>query len=147
MNVDEVERQCERITTLGPWSEAAANELALALVKLTDPWALREAVDELVATWDAAFRPPIARVLALYRAKYDQIRLREPAATVPDQWTAVSPERGYDLAMAGYVQDCKERGIPVDVDKFHRIMGAFVGDRTSRHLTAPTKGPSTVPSP
>jgi len=141
MNVDEVERQVERITTLGSWTEPAANELAVALTKLADPWALRDAVDELIATWDTAFRPPIARVLALYRAKFDQRRLREPMPQPLERLVVVPPDRGYDIAMQAYVADCKERGIPVDVEKFHRIMGAFVGDRAFRHQEPERKGP------
>jgi hypothetical protein len=141
MNHDEVERQVERITTLGSWTEPAANELAVALAKLTDPWVLREAVDELVATWDTGFRPPIARVLALYRAKFEQRVLREPQPRPLENLVVVPPERGYDIAMQSYVADCKERGIPVDVDKFHRVMGALVGDRSARFLRPETKGP------
>lgn len=141
MNADEVERQCARIMTLGSWTEAAGTELTIAVSKLADPWALHEAVDELVATWDAAFRPPIARVLAVYRAKFDQRRLREPMPQPLDRLVVVPPQRGYDIAMQAYVADCKERGIAVDVEKFHRIMGAFVGDRMARFQPARTKGP------
>jgi hypothetical protein len=59
---------------------------------------------------------------------------------------AIPPNRGYDFAMRAYVEDCKELGIPVDVDKIHRVIKGLLGKDAPMYSEPVSKGPGTPSS-
>lgn len=134
-----------RVMTLGNWTEDAADEMWRVMRKATDDPALRAAVETLVTTWTENGRPKPAHLNVLYRMEHDAIELRRSMFAV-DSAVHVDPERGYDIAMKAFVRDCQDRELPVDIDRFHRIMGAFVGDRSRQYLEPEAKGLSTPQS-
>jgi len=137
----EIASLMRRVMTLGNWTEDAADEMWRVMRRATDDPALRAAVDTLVTTWTENGRPKPAHLNVLYRMEHDAIELRRSMFAV-DSAVHVDPERGYDIAMKAYVRDCQDREIDIDVNRFHRIMGAFVGDRSRQYLEPEAKGPS-----
>ena len=110
----------------GGWNSATDETLAIyltAIQQLEDPVICQSSVEEIVMTWSEQRRPPIAKVIELYRNESRRQLMDRPQLTGP-QGATIDAKEGRKIAAAAYAKQCKIDGREPNWIRFDRLLGS-----------------------